>query len=140
MSLANDSIGPNQTTPASSTKGSVVIFSASPIGRAHTFGLAIAVVLLWAATGPIFGYSDAWQLVINTGTTIITFLMVFLLQHTQNRDTIAIQLKLDELNRVNKSARNRILSLEDMTEDELKQIKASFERLAPGDDGTEPQS
>lgn len=98
------------------------------------------MVLLWAATGPIFGYSDAWQLVINTGTTIITFLMVFLLQHTQNRDTIAIQLKLDELNRVNKSARNRILSLEDMTEDELKQIKASFERLAPGDDGTEPQS
>jgi low affinity Fe/Cu permease len=75
------------------------------------------------------GYSDTWQLIINTGTTIITFLMVFLIQNTQNRDTVAIQLKLDELIRANQHARNRMLSIEDLTEDELKKVKSTFASL-----------
>ena len=99
-------------------------------GRALTFGLAVAIVLVWAVTGPIFNYSDTWQLVINTGTTIVTFLMVFLIQNTQNRDAAAVQLKLDELIRTNSSARNRLLTLEDLSERELDQIKASFARVA----------
>lgn len=88
-------------------------------GRAHTFVAAIILIVVWAACGPVFRYSDTWQLVINTGTTIITFLMVFLIQNTQNRDTTAIQLKLDELIRANENARNRMLALEDLTEDQL---------------------
>jgi len=99
-------------------------------GRALTFGLAVAIVLIWAATGPMFDYSDTWQLVINTGTTIVTFLMVFLIQNTQNRDSVAVQLKLDELIRVSQTARNRLLTLEDMTEAELEKIKDSFSRVA----------
>jgi low affinity Fe/Cu permease len=99
-------------------------------GRAHTFCLAIALVLIWGVTGPLFGFSDTWQLVINTGTTIVTFLMVFLIQHSQNRDTQAIQLKLDELIRVNKEAHNNFMSLEDMSESELSALKKAFSRLA----------
>src|SRR3954454_16198061 len=98
-------------------------------GRAYTFILAAAVIVAWAATGPLFGFSDTWQLVINTGTTIV-FLMVFLIQNTQNRDTEAIQLKLDELIRANARARNRLLDLEDLGEDELELVKASFKELA----------
>jgi len=81
------------------------------VGRSSTFVLAIAVVLLWAASGPVFGWSDTWQLVINTGTTIVTFLMVFVIQNTQSRDTQAMQLKLDELIRVNEIARNSLINL-----------------------------
>ena len=81
------------------------------------------IIVLWAATGPIFGYSDTWQLFINTGTTIVTFLMVFLIQNTQNRDTAAIQLKLDELIRVNKDANNALLAAEDKSEAELRSMK-----------------
>src|SRR3954453_318833 len=92
-------------------------------GRTPTFILAIAVVLVWAATGPVFHYSDTWQLIINTGTTIITFLMVFLIQNTQNRDTTAIQLKLDELIRANEHAQNRMMHLEDLSEDQIKRLK-----------------
>jgi low affinity Fe/Cu permease len=92
-------------------------------GHAGTFAIAAAIIVIWAATGPIFKYSDTWQLIINTGTTIITFLMVFLIQNTQNRDTAAIQLKLDELIRVNKDANNALLAAEDKPEAELRSMK-----------------
>lgn len=99
-------------------------------GRASTFAIAVAAILLWAATGPVFHFSDTWQLVINTGTTIVTFLMVFLIQNTQNRDSAVLHLKLDELIRVNESARNRLLDLEGLSEDELERLKSAFSRLA----------
>lgn len=105
-------------------------WTAAQCGRAHTFMLACVVVLVWALTGPLFKFSDTWQLVINTGTTIVTFLMVFLLQNTQNRDTAAVQLKLDELIRANENARNAMLTLEDLTEEQLKRLKATFSKLA----------
>ena len=101
----------------------------NPAGRPAAFILACTVIAVWGATGPVFRYSDTWQLIINTGTTIVTFLMVFLMQNTQNRDTISIQLKLDELIRANENARNAMLSLEDLTEDQLARIKATFDRI-----------
>jgi low affinity Fe/Cu permease len=106
-------------------------------GKAHTFALALGLVVVWAATGPIFAFSDTWQLVINTGTTIVTFLMVFLIQHSQNRDTQAIQLKLDELIRVNKKAHDNLMNLEDLSEHELESLKKAFTRLAAKRRGTE---
>ena len=99
-------------------------------GRPTTFLLALGVILTWILTGPIFGYSDTWQLVINTGTTIITFLMVFLIQNTQNRDTVAIQLKLDELIRATKGAHNALLDLEELDETLLDDFRARYELLA----------
>ena len=108
---------------------------AQQCGHAGVFIIAVIMILAWAATGPLFGYSDTWQLIINTGTTIITFLMVFLIQNTQNRDTVAIQLKLDELIRANQNARNRMLSIEDLTEDELKKVKATFALLVTPAEG-----
>jgi len=96
------------------------------VGRSSTFVLAMAVVLLWAASGPIFGWSDTWQLVINTGTTIVTFLMVFVIQNTQTRDTQAIQLKLDELIRVNERARNSLINSEEMCDIDVERMKAAF--------------
>jgi low affinity Fe/Cu permease len=105
-------------------------WTAKQCGKAHTFVLAIAVVIVWAIAGPMFGFSDTWQLVINTGTTIVTFLMVFLIQNTQNRDTEALQLKLDELIRVNKEARNRLINLEDLTEEEMDQVKKDLTKAA----------
>jgi low affinity Fe/Cu permease len=99
-------------------------------GRSYSFALAVGVIVVWALTGPVFGFSDTWQLIINTGTTIVTFLMVFLIQNTQNRDTEAIQLKLDELIRVHQGARNRLLALEDLTDAELDAVKAHFTRLS----------
>ena len=99
-------------------------------GRASTFAVACALIVVWAVTGPVFQFSDTWQLVINTGTTIVTFLMVFLIQNTQNRDSAALHLKLDELIRVNQTARNKLLDLEDLTEAELEHLKGSFTRLA----------
>ena len=98
-------------------------------GRPMTFVAAVLLVVAWAASGPVFGYSDTWQLVINTGTTIVTFLMVFLIQNTQNRDTDALQVKLDELIRVTKDARLALLNLEEMDADELARIKAGFVEL-----------
>jgi low affinity Fe/Cu permease len=99
-------------------------------GRPSTFMLAVAVILAWAFTGPLFGFSDTWQLVINTGTTIVTFLMVFLIQSTQNRDSEAIQVKLDELIRVIEGAHNALLDLEELEERDLDRIRANYERLA----------
>jgi low affinity Fe/Cu permease len=99
-------------------------------GRPLTFGVALGVIIIWAVSGPMFHYSDTWQLIINTGTTIVTFLMVFLIQNTQNRDASAVQLKLDELIRASTTARNRLLTLEDLTEAELDQMKESFARIA----------
>jgi low affinity Fe/Cu permease len=92
--------------------------------------LAVALILIWAVTGPVFHFSDTWQLIINTTTTIITFLMVFLIQNTQNRDSAAVQLKLDEVVRAMKGASNSVLSLEDMSEEELERLKAHYLHLA----------
>jgi low affinity Fe/Cu permease len=105
-------------------------WTARHAGRASTFALALAIIVAWGVSGPVFHWSDTWQLVINTGTTIVTFLMVFLIQNTQNRDTSALQLKLDELIRVNEKARNRLLRLEELTEEEMEHIRRTFTRLA----------
>ena len=99
-------------------------------GKPATFLLAVLAVVLWAATGPVFGYSDTWQLIINTSTTIITFLMVFLIQNTQNRDTEAMQIKLDELLRSHRPANNALLDLEELEEEELDALRKSYEALA----------
>lgn len=99
-------------------------------GRPVTFTLALTLILVWAVTGPLFGYSDTWQLVINTGTTILTFLMVFLIQNTQNRDTEALQIKLDELIRVQQEANNALLDLEELDEEDLARVKAIYLSLA----------
>lgn len=99
-------------------------------GRPMAFVIAVTVLLVWAVSGPIFGFSDTWQLVINTGTTIVTFLMVFLIQNTQNRDSEALQVKLDELIRATKGAQNALLDLEELEEDELDKIRDDYEKLA----------
>jgi low affinity Fe/Cu permease len=103
--------------------------TAEMVGRSHAFLLAFLIVAAWATTGPLFHYSDTWQLVINTGTTIVTFLMVFLIQNTQNRDAHAVHLKLDELIRANKHARNSLLGLEAMTDEELLALQHEFEGM-----------
>ena len=100
------------------------------VGRPSAFALAMLVVLAWLTTGPLFRYSDTWQLVINTGTTIVTFLMVFLIQNTQNRDAEAVQVKLDELLRATSGAHNALLDLEELEERELDQIRGGYARLA----------
>jgi low affinity Fe/Cu permease len=105
-------------------------WTAHAAGQPITFAIATGVLLIWAITGPIFHYSDSWQLVINTGTTIVTFLMVFLIQNTQNRDAVAMHLKLDELIRAVHGARNRLMDLEDLTEEELDQIRERYVKLA----------
>lgn len=99
-------------------------------GKPATFIAAVVIILIWALTGPVFHFSDTWQLVINTGTTIITFLMVFLIQNTQNRDTEALQVKLDELIRSSKAARNQVLNLEELDDDELDEIRLEYYELA----------
>jgi low affinity Fe/Cu permease len=104
--------------------------AAGAAGRPATFAIAVGLVTVWIVTGPLFGFSDTWQLVINTGTTIVTFLMVFLLQCTQNRDTHAIQIKLDELIRVTHGAHNALLDLEELGEDELERLRNKYEALA----------
>ena len=106
------------------------------VGSSWAFILAVLIIVVWAATGPVFHYSDTWQLVINTGTTIITFLMVFLIQNTQNRDAKAIHLKLDELIRGVKGARTNLVDLEKLSDEELERLKEQFERVrrAEGED------
>jgi len=99
-------------------------------GRPRVFTLAVAVTVVWIVTGPVFHFSDTWQLVINTGTTIITFLMVFLIQNTQNRDTEAIQVKLDELIRATKGAHNALLDLEELEEETLDAFRTKYQALA----------
>jgi low affinity Fe/Cu permease len=103
--------------------------SSDVLGRAEVFLLALVMIVIWAALGPVYHYSDTWQLVINTATTIVTFLMVFLIQNTQNRDAKAIQLKLDELIRAVQGARTGLVRLEELTDEELKELEASFEAL-----------
>jgi len=103
--------------------------SSAAVGSPWAFFLAALVIISWAVTGPIFHYSDTWQLVINTGTTIVTFLMVFLIQNTQNRDAKAIHLKLDELIRAKRGARNTLVDLENCTDEELQVIEEEFKRL-----------
>jgi low affinity Fe/Cu permease len=102
---------------------------AEAAGHPISFSFALLTIIVWAATGPLFGYSDTWQLVINTGTTIVTFLMVFLIQKTQNRDTQAMHLKLDELIRVTEGARNMMLDLEHMDDENLQRLRDIYERL-----------
>ena len=99
-------------------------------GRPLTFALAVGILIMWAISGPFFGFSDTWQLIINTGTTIVTFLMVFLIQNTQNRDSEAIHLKLDELIRAKHGAHNALLDLEELEEKELDLIREDYEKLA----------
>lgn len=99
-------------------------------GRPKVFSIAVGIIIVWAVTGPLFGYSDTWQLVINTGTTIITFLMVFLIQNTQNRDTEAMQVKLDELIRATKGAHNTLMDLEELSEEALDESRKKYQALA----------
>ncbi len=105
-------------------------WTAHASGRPTTFFLAVAVIVVWAITGPYFGFSDTWQLVINTATTIVTFVMVFLIQSTQNRDTEAIQVKLDEIIRAIGTAQNELLDLEELEEADLNRIRESYAKLA----------
>jgi low affinity Fe/Cu permease len=109
--------------------GEIANGTAHAAGKALTFVIAAAVVLVWAITGPLFQFSDTWQLVINTGTTIVTFLMVFLIQNSQNRDSAAIQVKLDELIRVS-TAKNSFVGIEHLTDEELEEIRSKCERRA----------
>src|SRR6516162_3925553 len=110
------------------------------LGRSIAFALAVLSIVVWGVTGPLFGWSDTWQLVINTGTTIVTFLMVFVIQNAQNRDTQAVQVKLDELIRVNMAARNSLMGLEEKSEGEVENIKSALVELASSTEGTAVES
>jgi low affinity Fe/Cu permease len=105
-------------------------WTARVTGRPVAFFLAVSIIIVWATTGPLFGFSDTWQLVINTGTTVVTFLMVFLIQSTQNRDSESVQVKLDEIIRAIGHARNELLDLEELEEKDLDQLKKTFLDLA----------
>jgi low affinity Fe/Cu permease len=105
-------------------------WTARATGRPAAFALAASVIVVWGVTGPLFKFSDTWQLVINTGTTIVTFLMVFLIQNTQNRDTEALQVKLDELIRVTEGAHTVLLDLEELDDRQLDKVRANYEKLA----------
>lgn len=99
-------------------------------GKPQTFFVALAIIVLWALSGPFFGFNDTWQLVINTSTTIVTFLMVFIIQNSQNRDTVAMQIKLDELINKVEGAREELLDLEELDEDKLEEMRQEFEEMA----------
>jgi low affinity Fe/Cu permease len=115
---------------ATSRFGRLARLTAHAMGQPVAFGTALAIIILWAISGPIFGFSDTWQLIINTGTTIITFLMVFIIQNTQNRDAEAMHIKLDELIRAMDQAQNALLNLEELEEEDLERIRADYLRLA----------
>ena len=117
----------------SDTFNKLAQWTAQHAGRPVAFAMAVGAIVIWVLSGPIFQWSDTWQLVINTGTTIVTFLMVFLIQNTQNRDTQAFQLKIDELIRANEGVRNRLLRLEEMSEEEMKHVREAFLQLARED-------
>jgi len=104
--------------------------TATATGNPNTFICALAVLAIWAVSGPLFGYSDTWQLVINTGTSVVTFLMVFLIQNTQNRDSAAMHIKLDELIRITQGAHNALLNLENFSDEEIKKVQANYHALA----------
>ena len=103
--------------------------SSAILGSAWAFTGAVVIILIWALTGPTFGFSDTWQLIINTGTTIVTFLMVFLIQNTQNRDAKAVHLKLDEIIRALKGARNELVDLETLSDEDLAKLEEQFQRI-----------
>ncbi len=103
------------------------------VGSAWAFVVALVIIIVWGVTGPIFHFSDTWQLIINTGTTIVTFLMVFLIQNTQNRDARVLHLKLDELIRATKAARNHLVDLEDLSDEDIKELEAEFQILRERD-------
>jgi low affinity Fe/Cu permease len=124
--MADDKAGHGRTAKFF---GEIANRTSQAAGRALTFLIAAGIVLVWAISGPIFHFSDTWQLVINTGTTIVTFLMVFLIQNSQNRDSAAIQVKLDELIRVS-TAHNSFVGIEHLTDDELEEIRTKCERRA----------
>lgn len=105
-------------------------FTSKVSGNPLTFATAVLLIIVWGTTGPMFGYSDTWQLVINTGTTIVTFLMVFLIQNTQNRDTIALQVKLDEIIRALEGAHNVLLDMEELDDKQLESISENYRQLA----------
>jgi low affinity Fe/Cu permease len=125
-----DATNGNSSRPLSRMFGDIARVISWEVGRAWAFALAVVCIVVWGVTGPMFGFSDTWQLVINTGTTIVTFLMVFLIQNAQNRDAAAIQAKLDELIRTSKAARNSFVGLEHLTEEELETIKTQCELRA----------
>jgi low affinity Fe/Cu permease len=104
-------------------------WTANKAGNPGTFAACLGLIIVWAATGPFLGFSDSWQLIINTGTTVVTFLMVFLIQNTQNRDTQELHLKIDELLRATKGARNTLLSLEELDDQQLQRLKSVYDRL-----------
>ncbi|MEW6155926.1 MAG: low affinity iron permease family protein [Verrucomicrobiota bacterium] len=110
------------------------------VGTPTAFILAFVILLAWAIAGPWFGFSDTWQLIINTGTTIVTFLMVFLIQNTQNRDALALHLKLDELIHAMKGARNQLVNLEELSDEELARLQKEFERLRKVANGKRPSA
>jgi low affinity Fe/Cu permease len=132
---SNLPVGNTSATPqvAADWFGHLAVMTARLSGKPATFLLAVAVVVIWAVTGPIFHYSDTWQLVINTGTTIITFLMVFLIQATQNRDTAALQLKLDELIIATENARNAVAGIEEAADHVLEATRVEVKERASAD-------
>jgi len=113
--------------------------SAAAMGSPWAFTSAVAIILLWAVTGPLFKFSDSWQLAINTGTTIVTFLMVFIIQNTQNRDAVALHLKLDELLRAVAEARTSLVDLEDLSDEEIMRLQKQFRQIRE-DEGMHPTS
>ena len=127
-----DPVQTRRKSPYAGIKGwfdHLAVRTAAVAGSAWAFGTAVMVVLAWAFTGPLFHFSDTWQLVINTGTTILTFLMVFLIQHTQNKDARAVQLKLNELIASTEGASNRLILIEDFSEDDLEDLHLRFQKL-----------